>query len=73
MVVSARAKGLCILTLVALKDRGVAQQTVPVHINLSRRLIFRRSKEDVTPTANETTALLQRPRLMRTTVDAHHG
>jgi hypothetical protein len=41
MVVNARAKGLCILSLVALEDRGVAQQTVPAINYLSRRLIFR--------------------------------
>lgn len=46
MVVSARAEGVCILTLLVLKDRVAAQQAVPaLKIYLSRRLIFRRSKK----------------------------
>lgn len=72
-VVSPQAEGLCILTSVALKDRGAAQRISLVNINLSGRLIFCRSWEDVPPSANDTTSLLQRPQVGAFLHDAFRG
>ena len=51
------------LTEVALEVRGAAQLTVPANVNLNRRVQIPPKLRIITHPANDTTSLLQRPRL----------
>ena len=72
-VVSPQAEGFCLLTSVVLKDRGAAQLTMPANVNLNRRVHPPPKLRRLTPPANDTTSLLQRPQFAAFLHDAFRG